>query len=158
MISRQEGVHKSANTTDVEAVGATCKGGEARVAEEGGGGGAGGVDGVGIIGGEEGGGDYMAAGEGVHSTLKANGGHVLAEGGGTAGKLLFRPTFVTFAPPVEIRQAVKQHRPDAEEDEGTSSFVIGALRPSSSIVMIFGLVTTIFADATRSYLPTLITD
>ncbi|GIX63228.1 uncharacterized protein BcabD6B2_26630 [Babesia caballi] len=45
-LSRQKGAHKGGKAAEVEAVGTTAQGGDAREAGEGGGGGAGGLDGV----------------------------------------------------------------------------------------------------------------
>ncbi|GIX63494.1 uncharacterized protein BcabD6B2_53780 [Babesia caballi] len=79
-------------------------------------------------------------------------------GGGTAANVQLGPTVRPFAPPVEVRKAVEQHRPDAQEDEGTSSFVIGALRPFDFISFICGLIFALVAYASIFKLPILITD
>ncbi|GIX62725.1 uncharacterized protein BcabD6B2_21600 [Babesia caballi] len=64
-MSRQKGAHKRAKATEIEAVSATGKGGEARVAGEGGGGRAGGFYDVGIVCNKERRCDHVATSEGI---------------------------------------------------------------------------------------------
>ncbi|GIX65460.1 acetyl-CoA carboxylase, carboxyltransferase component [Babesia caballi] len=160
-MSRQKGAHESVKAADVEAVGATGQGGEPRVPGEGGGDGAGGLYRLLLKRILHDFGDFLTRALTIVKILiiKANGSHVLAEGGGTAANVQLGPPTCTFAPPVKVSQTVEQNRRDAQEYESTlSSITVAQPFPIYRITFICGSIIPIFSNTSIFNLPALITD